>query len=219
MYKGSESMYNKTCAKIVLEHVLKLVDVKSAADVGCCLGTWTQSLIENGVKDVIPIDGPWCDMDLLSKHIDVSKFVAHDLNKGVFNDGNRYDLAICLEVAEHVEPQNELNVVETLVGLSDTILFSAAIPHQGGDGHVNEQWPSHWRELFRRYGYEFVDVIRPYIWTRDEVYRWYKQNMFIVTKQEKVDDVMKRFNELHIENQMLDVVHPKYWILKTEGKW
>ena len=54
----------------------------------------------------------------------------------------RFDLALSLEVAEHLPPECGSEFVQTLTDLSSVILFSAAIPFQGGTDHLNEQWPS-----------------------------------------------------------------------------
>lgn len=210
-YSCSEKLCNAHCPQKILPLVFSLVDVRSAIDVGCGLGTWTQVLVDMGVEDVCAMDGEWYDPDILSRHIDLGKFIVHDLNKGMYHGERRFDLAICLEVAEHVDPLNENNVVDTLTGLSDVILFSAAIPGQGGKGHVNEQWPSHWQRLFREQGYDFADVVRPCIWTDRQIYKWYRQNVFIVAKSDLLPDIYARFHSLNIENKMLDVVHPEYW--------
>lgn len=211
-YKCNRKMLNFHNPEAVLAHVLKLVDVSSAIDVGCGLGTWGETLVRHGVGDVWWMDGPWYDESMLGEQIDMSRFIVHDLDGGVYHGARRYDLAMCLEVAEHVRPENELNVVETLAGLSDVILFSAAIPKQGGDGHVNEQWPSHWMELFRRCGYGFADVVRPLIWTDTSIYRWYRQNTFVIAKAELLPDIYKRYGKLGVVNQMVDVVHPEYYM-------
>jgi len=210
-YHYLESLGDMRNPDTILGHVLKLVDVGSAADIGCGVGTWTESLRNYGVEKVLALDAEWFDAEILKKHIRAEDFVCHNLDDGVYHSREKYDLALCLEVAEHIAPENELNVVETLVGLSDVILFSAAIPGQGGDGHVNEQWPSHWRELFRRYGYEFLDVVRPYIWTNKFIHKWYRQNTFLVVKKKLTGKIWDRFTALELENQMLDVVHPEYW--------
>ena len=210
-YKFHKEMSFHGDSDIILEHVLKLVDVSSAIDVGCALGSWICSLKNLGVSDVKGLDGPWADKESLSKHIQLSDFVEHDLNSSVYTDNKRYDLAVCLEVAEHVRPEHADNVVDTLVGLSDVILWSAAIPKQGGDGHVNEQWPSYWQKKFEKYGYVFLDIVRPLIWNDKRIFKWYRQNTFVVVKEERAKEIMEMYNDLHIISQMIDVVHPEYY--------
>ncbi len=81
-----------------------------------------------------------------------------------FAAARRFDLGICLEVAEHLPTAGADQLVENLVRLSDVILFSAAIPHQGGTHHVNEQWPSYWADLFAARHYFAWDGLRWLIW-------------------------------------------------------
>jgi hypothetical protein len=67
---------------------------------------------------------------------------------------------------------------------SDQILFSAAIPGQGGSLHVNEQWPSYWIKLFSEHGYRCFDFIRPQIWTDRAIESWYRQNILFFSKRD-----------------------------------
>jgi hypothetical protein len=53
----------------------------------------------------------------------------------------RFDLALCLEVAEHLPAAAGDSLVRRLASVGARILFSAAIPGQGGRNHVNEKWP------------------------------------------------------------------------------
>lgn len=84
-------------------------------------------------------------------------FAAVDLNKA-FEADRRFDLAISMEVAEHLAPEISANFVRSLTRLSDIVLFSAAVPGRGGTNHINEQWPSYWSNLFRNENFEVVDL-------------------------------------------------------------
>jgi hypothetical protein len=55
---------------------------------------------------------------------------------------------LCLEVAEHLPADSAPTLIDSLVSLGPVILFSAAIPFQGGTHHVNEQWPEYWARHF-----------------------------------------------------------------------
>ena len=91
----------------------------------------------------------------------------------------RFDLAITLEVAEHLPPERAAGFVEELCTLAPIVLFSAAIPDQGGTHHLNEQWPEYWVAEFSRLNYRPIDAIRPRIWTDPEIYWWYRQNCLL----------------------------------------
>jgi len=67
----------------------------------------------------------------------------------------RYDLAISVEVAEHLPEESAPGYVKFLCSLSDTVLFSAAHPGQGGTGHINEQPMRWWIRGFEANGFHY----------------------------------------------------------------
>ena len=93
-----------------------------------------------------------------------ANFIERDLSQRITID-SKYDLACCLEVAEHLPPERAGSFVEDLTKLAPVVLFSAAIPGQGGDNHVNEMWQHHWARLFAKNGFRAVDYVRPMIWS------------------------------------------------------
>lgn len=161
-------------AETILSLVLGTLSfpVRSAVDVGCGVGSWLAVLHNKGVEDVWGIDGPWVDKGLLK--VPQEQFLECDLSKPI-SHSRRYDLAISLEVAEHLHPDCAAEFVASLTRLSDCVLFSAAMPFQGGRGHLNEQWPSYWAELFDQHNYKPVDCIRRFIWSDDHIPYWYRQ--------------------------------------------
>jgi hypothetical protein len=91
----------------------------------------------------------------------------------------RFDLALCLETAEHIGRECAAEIVSNCVRHSDLILFSAAVPSQGGTNHINEQPPEYWQCFFDQAGYDVVVLLRPLIWCDAGVPAWYKQNMLL----------------------------------------
>jgi hypothetical protein len=53
-----------------------------------------------------------------------------------------------LEVGEHISESAANHFIESLTTHAPVVLFSAAIPYQGGDHHVNEQFLPYWVERF-----------------------------------------------------------------------
>ena len=106
-----------------------------------------------------------------------------DLCGRIGDRDRRFDLAISLEVAEHLEPQRSEGLVRDLCALADVVLFAAAVPFQGGAGHINERWQSWWAQKFSDNGYEPFDVLRRDIWGRRDIAWWYKQNTIFYVKR------------------------------------
>lgn len=168
-------------AKAVLGILLeRLPGIRSAVDVGCGVGTWLSVLKERGIEDIQGFDGPWVDRSLLS--IPSERFSEIDLGKTMVTSARRFDLAISLEVAEHLAEERARDFVAALTALSNRILFSAAVPFQGGRNHVNEQWQGYWAERFAERGYQAYDLIRPRVWTDDRIAFWYRQNVVVYVR-------------------------------------
>ena len=175
-------------AQQLLERVAAVVPpIHSAVDVGCGVGTWLAVLRARGVESVQGYDGDWVDADLLK--IPTNCFDSRDLTELLPAPERRYDLAISLEVAEHLPASAARTFVHSLTNQADFIVFSAAIPHQGGRHHVNEQWLEYWAALFREFDYSGVDVLRPVLWHDDSIQTWYRQNAVLFVRQTRLDDL------------------------------
>jgi hypothetical protein len=184
-----------------------LPGIRSAVDVGCGVGTWLSVLKEDGATCIRGVDGGWVAREYLE--IPEECFTEHDLCSKIHLD-TTFDLAISLEVAEHLPSGSARGFVESLTGFSDFILFSAAIPHQMGVGHINEQWPNYWISLFEERGFFAVDIIRKRIWDDESIPSWYRQNILLFVKKERSDDV--RFVP-----RLSDMAPPEVYLL-TFGK-
>jgi len=156
---------------------------KSVVDFGCGRGTWLKAFKEIGATELVGFDGEWNSQEnMIEGSI---AFNACDLNKGVRVDRDgKFELAISLEVAEHLEPSSAETVVRSLVGLSDVVLFSAAYPGQGGTNHKNEQLHSYWAKLFAAHNYAPFDVFRPVVWGDPRVEPWYRRNAFLYVRSD-----------------------------------
>lgn len=206
-YIHTDFLHNLRDPKHIVPEIIKIVNPKSVVDIGCGLGTFLYCFKENGISDVLGIDGPWTNKDMLSKYLTENEFVEKNLEE-FFSLDKKYDLAISLEVAEHVSSESADIFVKNLIAAGKIILFSAAVPLQGGQNHINEQWLSYWEEKFSENGYTIHDVIRPLIWDNPEIFWWYRQNMVLVTPNDYVLD------ENLVKNPLRDIIHPKLFILK-----
>jgi SAM-dependent methyltransferase len=203
---------NRYSARTILSGLFGRFRPESVLDVGCGVGTWLATARELGVTDVFGIEGEWLDRKLARIPADLITTV--DLEKG-FDLGRRFDLVICLEVAEHLSSGSAGRFVESLTAHADVLLFSAAIPFQGGHHHVNEQFPGYWNELFGRSGFLPVDFIRRTIWDDRSVLWWLRQNVLVFAKRELATGGGP-FAGLS-DAGPLSIVHPEVYMARLEA--
>ncbi|HET9058241.1 MAG TPA: class I SAM-dependent methyltransferase [Chitinophagaceae bacterium] len=178
-YTHLDVTHNTKAASVIVPFIMNIVKPQSVIDVGCGTGTFLSVFNEHGVKKLMGLEGEWLDKKKLYIPVEFVQIV--DIEKPFFFN-QKFDLALSLEVAEHLDPNSAPIFVDTLTRLSDVILFSAAIPGQGGQNHVNEQWIEFWQDLFTKKEYSFYDVLRLKFWNDQDVDYWYKQNIFLIIK-------------------------------------
>lgn len=184
-YNHDEAVHNLKNPNIIVPEIVRILKPKSVVDIGCGLGTFLNAFKRFGVADVLGVDGAWVNKELLYKYISPEEFLAHDLEKEI-KLYKKFDLVISLEVAEHLKKDSAEIFVQNLVNSGNLILFSAAIPNQGGQNHINEQWLTYWEAKFAKHDYVLHDVIRPIFWDNPEVFWWYSQNIVLVTPKDFV---------------------------------
>lgn len=194
---------------VLVPLLLGLIDPKSVVDVGCGTGSWLRVFQEHGVEDVIGVDGVHVSESTL--HIPRDKFIVADLTEPL-ELSRRFDLVLSLEVAEHLPPDCAAPFVDSLTRLGPAVLFSAAVPGQGGTHHVNEQWPEYWARLFSERGFACLDCFRHQVWKDGRVEWWYAQNilLFVSKKQMAAKPALQREAD-SARAQQLSLVHPRNW--------
>ena len=197
-------------AREVVPLIMRLFSPRGVVDVGCGPGTWAAEYKRAGAA-VLGIDGYDVKTDQLL--IPLQEFDRRNLAEPVRLD-RRFDLVNCLEVAEHLPAARARSFVRDLCQLGDVVVFSAAVPGQGGTHHVNEQWPSYWIAFFRENGFQALDCIRPQIWTNEKVASWYAQNMFAFIKQERVVGFPAAVNQC-VAVVTAHLVHPRAYVKAT----
>jgi SAM-dependent methyltransferase len=197
-------------AEEILGVVKDIVQPSSVVDVGCGIGTWLKVWKDWGVEQITGIDGEYVDRGKLL--FPRERFAAMDLTSPLAS-GERFDLVQSLEVAEHLPAKSAEAFVSFLCSLGPVVLFSAAIPYQGGTDHINEQWPEYWAELFNTHGYVTVDAIRDRVWANPRVAYYYAQNALLFVHSDHVERLgLQGWKQSSKMSAALSRVHPRAWL-------
>jgi len=189
---------SRSAAKLV-PLVLDLMHPRTVVDVGCGIGCWAAQFLAHGAS-VTGVDGDWVDGTMLQ--IPDICFVQYDLREKLQLE-QIFDLAVCVEVGEHLPESRASGLIDDLVRLAPCVLFSAAVPGQGGIAHINEQPLSYWVTRFAERGYQSVDCLRPLIWEDEDIEWWLRQN--IVLFAAPGHPVLSKG-----DRKALDLYHPDY---------
>lgn len=186
--------------------------IRSAVDIGCGYGEWLYVCKEQGLTDIVGADGAWVDRSRIL--ISESEFTSVDCSKP-FDLKRTFDLALCTELAEHVPDASADSLVASLTKLAPVIVWSAAIPYQGGKDHINEQWPEYWAAKFASHGFVPFEEIRQLIWDRADLIWWYKQNLMLYVRADQLDKLAS-LKAACAKNSPIPsrVVHPDLFLKK-----
>jgi SAM-dependent methyltransferase len=166
-------------SRSVVPVVMDLIRPERVVDVGCGDGTWLKTFMDHGVREVLGIDGDYVRPEDLQ--IPQNRFRSYDLSDPKIFEPSPgcFDLVVSLEVAEHLPPHAAEPFVSFLCSLGPVVLFSAAVPGQGGTNHLNERWQDYWANLFTKNNYVALDCIQRQIWDNRAIQYWYRQNMML----------------------------------------
>jgi SAM-dependent methyltransferase len=138
---------------------------KNVLDIGCGPGMYVEELLNRNV----PAIGIEISDEIQKPYV---------LNKSLFDVHETADVVMCLEVAEHLPEDKADSIVKKVVESTEGILiWTAAIPGQGGVGHINCQPKEYWRVKFEREGLVYNDVLTQEC--RNFAFRGYHMGWFV----------------------------------------
>lgn len=193
-----------TAAQFICPFICNLFpNIKSVIDFGCGTGSFLSVFAEMG-KTILGLDyGAGAIENLF---IPKSNFLTANLSCEIYTL-EKFDLCLSLEVAEHIEEKFADIFISNLARSANIILFSAAIPKQGGTNHINEQWPSYWAKKFSSRNFIAIDILRTIFWKNINIPWWYRQNMILfIKKGYKLNVDLNGYTNLHC----LPIIIPKY---------
>lgn len=201
-------------AQLVLPLVIDLLHPESVVDVGCGTGEWLAIVRQYGIEDILGVDGEWIPSGRL--RIPAEQFLRMDLRQGL-RLRRTFGLAICVEVAEHLPDGASAGLVAGLTSAAPAVLFSAAIPEQGGTGHINEQWPTYWVSRFAAHDYVLINCLRSRVWTDGRIPPYLAQNLVLFVSRAKLNtDARLRVEWERSQDIPIDVVHPGVYVRSLE---
>lgn len=204
---------SRSSAEIVLGALLDVIRVESVVDFGCGTGSWLNVALSKGVKSILGYDSAQVPPEELEIH---QTFFRPTNLEDISRIEGEFDLAICLEVIEHLSEGSSDRVLSALVDSSDLILFSGAVPYQVGTNHVNCQWQTHWSSKFREHGFFGLPILNGNFWRDSRINVVYRQNTVLYFKCVDPKDfalyesVVSKFS---CSENVQDVVHPELFEL------
>jgi SAM-dependent methyltransferase len=169
---------------LLLQYLARFHPFSSVVDVGCGGGSWLRAALDLGVTRAVGYDLVPVPDETLA--VDRGLITITDLAVPI-EASQRYDLAVSTEVAEHIPQAAADTFIDNLCRFSDIVLFSAALPYQGGIHHKNENWMEYWNRKFRHRDYVCFDIFREVFWSDTRIPYFYRQNcvLFARTKWSK----------------------------------
>ena len=196
-------------ADIIIGHLTRMFQIDSVLDVGCGVGFFCEAFLKSGIIDVTGVDGDYLNRQQLV--FPAESFYPANLAEPL-DLRRKFDLVVCLEVVEHLPASAASTAIASLCRHGDLILFSAATPQQGGQGHVNEQWIPYWSKHFGEHGFQPFDLVRPHILNDQRVQQWYRHNSLVYANDTGLSHINQadfRLGNDAIEYFLAGHIHPR----------
>lgn len=191
-------------AAVILPIVFAPLAPARVIDIGCGQGAWLAAAGALGATTLTGLDGAWVERDKLRD----PRIAFHPTDlAGEFAPPARHDLCISVEVAEHLPASRADGFVAQCCAAADAVVFSAAVPLQGGTEHVNEQRASRWAARFAAQGFDAFDVVRARVWEDARVSWWYRQNVVVYAKRDT--SAHRALSGVPAVPPPFDLIHPE----------
>ena len=143
----------------VADKIIEIFSPKTVLDAGCATGYLVSALRDRGVE-------AW-GFDISSYAISSAKEeIQPYLNVQSLTDPlpshfpNRFDLAVTIEVLEHMFPEEGSEAIAKLCSYSDTVIFSSTPSDINNRTHVNVQQSEYWAKEFSKNSF-FRNLMQP----------------------------------------------------------
>lgn len=140
----------------IADRIVRDLHPASFLDAGCAMGFLVEAMHQRGVD-------AW--------GVDVSEYAISQVHESVRDRckvqslseplDRRYDLITCIEVLEHIPPEDGERAIANLCAASDRLLLSTTPDDYSEATHLNVQPPESWSAALARHGF-FRDVERDF---------------------------------------------------------
>jgi len=182
-YQTLVEPYARRSVPQMAQSIVETFHPASVIDVGCGSGALLVALRKLGVRRLIGLDSSEAGLDIArARGLDARKF---DITADGWTGGERFDVAVSMETAEHLPKNSADRYVALLCSLAPVVIFTAAHPGQGGIGHLNEQPPEYWTELFKSHGFQLAEKTAAdwkTAWSAAGVANFYARNLMVFQK-------------------------------------
>ncbi len=137
-------------ARVIADVLFQRFEPRRLVDLGCGCGVYSHFFSYKGV-DVLAIDG----VRPPAEHSFGMEIELRDLTVPFDNVWGGFDLALCLDVGEHIPEHQSETFLANLARFSDTLLLACAPPGQRGHHHVNEQPKRYWIQRLSEHGFAY----------------------------------------------------------------
>jgi SAM-dependent methyltransferase len=137
-------------AKVIVDVLCDNFAPRRLIDLGCGCGVYSHFFKEKGVE-VVCIDA----VQPPEMHAFPVEIVQQDMTVLFENVWGDFDLALCLDVGEHIPEDLSEPFLKNITRFSDRLIMSCAPPGQGGHHHVNEQPKRYWIDKLKRHGFDY----------------------------------------------------------------
>lgn len=162
----------QTIAAIIWE----IYQPKTVVEFGCGPGHLSRELAKIGVQ-VTAVDG-YSQPDFAELSVEFHSLNLNDPTAIAHLFTNKsFDLALSLEVAEHLEPEVSPTIANWLTKIAPVVIFSAGVPGQEAHGHINLRPRDYWHSLFTQANFIAADRIREKLRLHPSIAHWYRLNI------------------------------------------
>lgn len=149
------------------ERIVKELAPKKTLDVGCAVGYLVEGLRDRGVE-------AWgvdiSDYAISKVRDDIKPYCRVQSATVPINE--KYDLITCIEVMEHLKPEEFNKAIENICNATDTVLFSSTPFDYDEESHYSINNAGFWSRIFAYNGfYHDVNYDASYVAVQAKVYR------------------------------------------------